>query len=258
MPSRLGVGIPWQWEEFYPGWTPKTLSALGEPYWHNWKYDQIAHPRYNPSLYRCDTTLRDGRTPNPHWEKALKLAGQYGSSRLWFLGNEPHENHDGNMSPMEYAYWAMRFGPIAEEKYGKRPLVAGGGGAIVNTPTGREWFRQYLTYNQPLDSVQFFHIHLYYNGGIQEWLNDWEAYKQMCGAAFRPTIVSETNLYTGTIALQMGLMNKILEIAGPNSGLHYVAWYADRDYFGHWPWCALREMDGSLTPLGAHFRAKQR
>jgi hypothetical protein len=232
----LGVGLTWQVERDYPGWTDTVLAALGSAPYHNWNQNRPVGNGYMPSLFRV--LFDDETQPTKPYARAVARA-QANPQELWALGNEPYIAESGLIDPVTFSevvwdWWRLTGNPWA---------MAG----VILDAKGYEWLEGYLRTQAPLPD--YWHVHVYWCDTPQEWRAKLDAFYLWAHQrnVSRPVIVTETCARRGEPEAQMRLMDYLAEAS------ELCCWYSGYDWFRRWPWTDLANLDGTLTPLGEHF-----
>jgi hypothetical protein len=195
----------------------------------NWIYDHNDDPSYVPMAYSLASI-------DPYLD-AAKAA----THKTWLIGNEP-DISSSYVSPTDAAIFTQRW----VNEVGAAMACCG---VIVHHSYdgGLQWLSNYLAAGGVVP--EYWQIHIYFVPTAFEWqlsLNSFVAWMQ-ANDVVRPIIVSETAMTEG------GDASALLEYVADRveDGTLYAAiFYSDNDYWNLWPQSNLRNLDGTLTPLG--------
>ena len=237
MPLGFGLGIPWQNEDFHPGWTERSLRTFKPPWWYNWKYDAIDEPGYVPMLWH---PARDAR-----FDESVQLAAGH-PTKMWLLSHEPDRGNGVIMDPAGEAR-------IAREWVASTSALFAAPGTLSNG-NGVDWLKAYLDAGAPVPDA--WHIHIYAEKDGAAWrasLEDRFAEWYLAEGQGRPIIISETSASGQESWHQISLMAEAAAFLRERSPIVSVGWSADRHAYDIWPWTNLIREDGTLTDAGRYY-----
>jgi len=236
-PRGLGVGAPWQ----DPQPVAQMLARLQPSWWYDWRFEQCGAPGYVPMIW-SDTI----------WSSRMRELESLFVRRpdvFWLLWNEPERADQANMHADE----AARITTGISGNYGIEYAAPG----VALTTDGYNWLHDYMAADAPIPHM--WHVHIYRTDEPDEWRDAWGAWVDWMTHhnVVRPTIVSETNGWTGTAYSQRAVMRAAGEMMADDDLLQAIGWFSTR-YNG---WGAgqphLLNHDGTLTEVGEEFAAWQ-
>jgi hypothetical protein len=233
IPQGLGLAIPWQNEEYRPGWTDRSLQTFDPPWWFNHKFDAIDHPDYVPMLWQPALDER--------FDEAVQTANSH-PDKMWFLSHEPDRGDGVIEKPATAA-------KIARDWVESTSVLFASPGSISND-NGVNWLKGYLDAGAPLPDV--WHIHVYGERDSVAWRNEIEgvfADWYLSEGGNRPVIISETNAASRQTHHQIAVMVEAVEMLREMSPIVAVGWFADKHPWDAWPWADLIRADGTLVAL---------
>ena len=231
LPQGFGLAIPWQNEEFSTGYYKRVLDKLKPPCWYNHKFDSSGK-RYTPMLYQASDATWN--------EQGISASGI--GDRIWFVGNEPERQSQGDETPEEFAsgveYW--------EQSINKPFAVPG----VLWGEDGAEWWGEYSSLGAP-DSDAY-HIHIYAHSA-DDWTRQLlDAKKVFCD---KPMIVSEC----GGWSLMPMLQSEIMQAVHTAIALKWIPaafWFSA--HYGTWDpyWSATDCLDSqeAITDVGRSYQ----
>lgn len=239
MPQGFGLSIPWQNEDFSPGWTDRTLAALDPPWWYDWKFESIGRKGYIPKLWRPALDAR--------FDAAVQAANSH-PNVMWFLAYDPDRGSEPHETPKN----AAKIG----QEWAKSTSVLYAGPGVVCDYNGIAWLKAYLDAGGPIPDA--WNIHVYgakdsatWRQAVEGVFADW----YLAEGRKLPIIISQTNSAGQEFVQQRSVMVEVLSMLQEFSPIVAAGWYADRDPLHTMAWADLIRDDGSLTELGQFYAA---
>lgn len=150
MPQGFGLSIPWQNEEFAPGWTDRSLAALNSPWWFDWKFDSIGRPAYIPKLWHPKL--------DAHFDAAVQAANS-NPDTMWLIAYDPDRGSEPPETPQNAA-------AIGQEWVQATTVLYAAPGVVIHA-NGLDWLKAYLDAGGPMPDA--WNIHLYRSVDSSAW-----------------------------------------------------------------------------------------
>lgn len=227
----LGIGIPWQLNDYHPGAYDRVLDMLRPPAWYDWTTNRLGDAGYTPTVWQAKL--------GP-WFSAQIERAQAGPRVLYLLGNEPERAEQSNTTPHEFAQAVRTWQALVGGRWAGPGILWGDG--------GRKWLAEYLRIGGPPPTV--WTIHIYGSETARGWDDQYQDARRFLGTlgAERPIWVTETAA-RGGVATQAALLRNL---AWRDDITAY--WYSAYDPFGDNRASDLVNEDvTALTPLGREY-----
>ena len=246
LPFGMNVGHPWQNEEFNVISASELSEKLDFSFWYNWKHDHLEDNIYIPMVFYCKF--------GDYFNGAKEL-GKNNPGRLWFLGNEPEVETQGNTSTEEFVLavkdWRLNV-------HGKIALP----GCSVVFQDAKDWMDRYvilMSQDEEFLVPDFWHIHAHGLKNFDQWYGWWETWKNGWWSIHgrgRPVIISETcGIQASSLQEQVEMIEKISNLTETDEALLSVFWFST--FYGFtgsinkdWNWSWLLDSQQNLTELG--------
>lgn len=185
LPSGFGLSMPHQNAETDPDVYDRALAAFNPPWFTNHKRD-LLYKNYFRTLW-CASWVKT---------QLAELEATPDDDKIWFIGNEPCGEWQGNETPQEFAeaiaYWTATI---------NRPFAIPG---ILWGQHGYDWWLEYLSFSTPRPDA--YHIHIYAANGP-----DWTLQLNQALTIFndRPLIITECGGWGVVPSLQIEIQSQI-------------------------------------------------
>lgn len=169
------------------------------------------------------------------------------SGHLWLVLNEPDNPAQANLSPAVAVQllwrWRAAFGPLGWAAPGT--LIG---------PEGFAWLDKFIAAKGPIPEYWSFHI---YSHDEPHLLDQWDQVRAWMARhnVERPVILSECASWSDDPAMQIAVMDAIVDLMKWDELLHCAVWFSSHygSVDGWWARSDLLDIAGRLTPVGEHF-----